>query len=314
MTEETQIQDITYSLAASPDFAQDGVCFAARGSGLYRSDDKGKTWRFVYDSLSLDEPLPTLAVVVSPDFQSDQAVFAGAPGGILRSFDGGKSWLVTTFPPPPPLVSSLGISPNFAQDGVLLAATAEDGVFRSADRGRSWSAWNFGLLDLNVLCVDISSDYAQDETLFVGTDTGVFYSTNGGRAWREVDFPTAFAPVLSLALSPDYVTDSTLFVGTESNGLFRSSDRGRTWSRLGQEIITDAVNAIFVSQEFVTKPEILVALGDRLLVSRDGGASWSDWKAGLTFEQGLASVMAPLGLGPDALLLVGLVAGGVQQV
>ena len=53
MTEETQLQDITYALATSPTFAQDGICFAARGSGLYRSDDGGVTWQSVYGTLEL---------------------------------------------------------------------------------------------------------------------------------------------------------------------------------------------------------------------------------------------------------------------
>ena len=312
--EETQIQDIVYALAASPNFAQDGICFAARHSGLYRSDDGGLTWRTTYDSLNLKAPLTTTTVVVAPDFETDQSVFAGVPGGILRSVDGGQSWDVVLFPSPPPHVSSLVISPNFAHDGTLLAGTLEDGVFRSADRGRHWSAWNFGLLDLNTLTLAISLDFANDETLFVGTDSGIFRSTNGGRAWREVNFPPELAPVLSLALSPDYTHDGVLFAGTETSGLFYSDDRGRTWTRLGKDVITDAVNSIVLSSEFPSKPDILVMLSTVLLVSRDGGQSWSDWKAGLSVEQGMACVVAPQELDPNAPLLIGLVESGVLRI
>lgn len=311
---EPQIQDLVYSLAMSPNFAQDGICFAARRSGLYCSDDGGITWRTTYDSLHLESPLATMAVVVSPDFESDRNVFAGAQGGILQSYDGGQNWHVATLPSPPPVVSALVISPNYTQDGTLLAGTLEDGVFRSADRGSHWSAWNFGLLDLSVLCMAISPDFAHDETLFVGTESGVFRSTNGGRAWREVSFPTEFAPVLSLALSPDYANDGVLFAGTESCGLFCSGDRERTWACLGKDVVTDAVNGIVLSPEFPAQPDVLVMLSTALLVSRDGGQSWSDWKAGLAFEQGLASVAAPQGLDPGVPLLVGLVEDGVLRV
>ncbi|MBM4467753.1 MAG: hypothetical protein FJ014_19760 [Chloroflexi bacterium] len=317
---EPQIQDLVYSLATSPDFAQDGICFAARQSGLYRSDDGGITWRTTYDSLDLEAPLATTAVVVSPPFippsggVSDRSVFAGVQGGILRSVDGGQTWNVAILPSPPPLVSALVVSPNFAHDGTLFAGTMEDGVFRSADRGSHWAAWNFGLLDLSVFSMAISPDFANDETLFVGTETGIFRSTNGGRAWREVSFPTEFAPLLSLALSPGYAGDGVLFAGTESCGLFYSNDRGRSWTRLGEDVVTEAVNGIVLSPQFPAQPDVLVMLSTALLVSRDGGQSWSDWKAGLSFEQGLASVAAPQGLAPGAPLLVGLVGGDVLRV
>lgn len=312
MVGSTQTPDITYALAALPGLAQDGICFAARGSGLYRSDDAGRTWRYAYEALELESPLPTTTVVVSPDFASDHSVFAGVVGGILRSFDGGQTWHVAMLPSPPPMISALVISPDYAQDGTLLAGTMEDGVFRSADRGRKWAAWNFGLLDLNVLCIAISPGFARDETLFVGTETGIFRSTNGGRAWREVDFPTECAPVLSLALAPG--SDGSLFAGTEAHGLFRSDDQGRTWSRQGQDMVTGAVNAVLLSPEFPGQPHVLAVLGNAVLVSRDGGESWSHWKTHPAFEQGIAAVAAPQGLAAGAALLVGLVEGGVVHV
>jgi photosystem II stability/assembly factor-like uncharacterized protein len=160
----------------------------------------------------------------------------------------------------------------------------------------------------------ISPYFAHDETLFVGTESGIFRSTNGGRAWREVSFPTEFAPVLSLVLSPDHANDGILFAGTESCGLFCSGDRGATWVRLGKNVVTDAVNGTVLSPEFPAKLDVLVMLSTALLVSRNGGQSWSDWEAGLAFEQGLASVAAPQGLDPGAPLLVGLVEGGVLSL
>ena len=314
MTEKIQDPDITYEVQASPNFAQDSICFAARASGLYRSDDGGSTWHLAYHSLNLQGPLATMAVALSPNFTSDGTVFAGVPGGILRSFSGGEKWDVVQFPSPPPIVSVLAISPNYARDGILLAGTVEDGVFSTSNRGGNWVAWNFGLLDLNTICLAISTDFGQDETLFVGVDSGVFRSTNGGRAWRDVDFPPELAPVLSLALSPSYSDDGILFAGTESHGLYRSEDRGRNWTRLGEDVVHNAVNAILLSPEFPERADVLVMLGDGLVLSRDGGQSWTGWRSGVEFGEGLACVAAPQGLDPDASLLVGLVDGGVLRI
>jgi photosystem II stability/assembly factor-like uncharacterized protein len=314
MSEEVQTQDVVYSLAASPNFAQDGICFAACQSGLYRSDDGGGTWGYAYDSLKLEEPLGTTAVSVSPDFDSDRSVFAGAQGAVLHSANGGESWGVVLLASPPPLVSAVAVSPNFAEDGTLFVGTMEDGVFLSSDRGAHFHRWNFGLLDLNVFCVAISPAFVEDETVFVGTETGVFRSTNGGRAWREVSFPIEFAPVLSLVLSPGYVKDGILFAGTDVCGLFRSDDRGQNWEHLGEGFVSDAVNSIVLSPMFPSTPDVLVAHGASLSISRDGGRSWAEWRAALSFEQGIASVAAPYGLSPDAPLLIGLAGGGVLRI
>jgi photosystem II stability/assembly factor-like uncharacterized protein len=108
---------------------QDGICFAACQSGLYRSDDGGGTWGYAYDSLKMEELLGTTAVSVSPDFDSDRSVFAGAQGAVLHSANGGESWGVVLPVSPPPLVSAMAVSPNFAEDGTLFVGTMEAAFF-----------------------------------------------------------------------------------------------------------------------------------------------------------------------------------------
>lgn len=312
-TDSAETPDIVNALAVSPDFQRDGVCFAAQNSGLYRSDNGGLTWRFLYDSLALDTPLITTAVALSPAFGTDHALFAGAHGGVLRSTDGGATWQVVMLPSPPPLVTALAVSPNFVADGVVFAGTLEDGMFRSDDCGSSWAAWNFGLLDLNVLSMMISPDFVHDETLFVGTGSGLFRSRNGGRAWREVELPVEFTAVLSIAAIWQAGGLSTLFVGTEDSGLFASDDLGRTWRRLGDDALIGAVNSIIPAADASTSA-LLVLLDDRLAVSRDSGKSWTPWQTTGSADYDVASVAAPDGLEPAAPVLVGLINGGVVRL
>jgi photosystem II stability/assembly factor-like uncharacterized protein len=217
-------------------------------------------------------------------------------------------------PTPPPTVSDIVVSPNFAYDSVVLAGTMEDGVFRSADGGRTWSRWNFGLLDLNVICLAISPNFAEDDTLYAGTESGIFRSANGGRAWREVEMPFGFEPVLSLALSPNYGQDGTLFAGSESHGLWRSCDEGESWTRLGESAIDDIINDIVLSPNYPEQPDILVAMAEALLISRDGGETWSQWEGGTIAEHGVAGVIAPAGLSEGSPLLVGTVEAGVVRL
>ncbi|NJN96241.1 MAG: hypothetical protein HC875_20080 [Anaerolineales bacterium] len=136
-SDETELQDVVYALAAAPDFEQSGICFAAQVTGLFRSPDKGHTWQDAYASLKLDSPLPTSAVALSPQFETDRTVFAGMAGAVLRSTDGGQTWMVATLPSPPPIVSMLTVSPNYAHDGMVFAGTLEDGVFTPITGGNA---------------------------------------------------------------------------------------------------------------------------------------------------------------------------------
>ena len=111
-----------HALAASPTFAKDGICFAAHTAGLARSVDGGRTWRDAYTALDLQAALTTAAVAVSPDFAADRTLFAGAVGGVLRSHDGGETWTVAALPPPPPFVTALAVSPNYASTAWSLRA------------------------------------------------------------------------------------------------------------------------------------------------------------------------------------------------
>ncbi len=302
------------ALAASPAFAADGVCFAAANSGLLRSDDGGRTWRDAYATLAGEGPLATPAVALSPDFPTDQCVFAGAPGGVLRSLDGGRSWQMAALAAPPPFVTALAVSPAFARDGTLFAATLEDGVFCSTDRGSRWAAWNFGLLDLGVLALAVSPAFAADETLFAATETGLFRSTNGGRAWREAGLPTELAPVLALAISPGFAEDGVLFAGTEEHGLLRSSDWGQTWAGVAQGELGGAIQGIVLAPDFPRAPAVAVLAGDALYVSPDGGESWLRRPVGAGSEQTATTVIAPLGLDAGGPLLVGFADGQVRRI
>jgi photosystem II stability/assembly factor-like uncharacterized protein len=312
MMETAALQDIVYALTASPGFARDGVCFAARASGLYRSDDGGTTWRPAYDALNLPEPLLTMAVAVSPDFSADQTVLAGVPGGILRSDDGGQTWHVVELPAPPPAVSCLAVSPDYAADGLVLAGTLQDGVFLSTNRGRQWAVWNFGLFDPHILCLALSPDFSEDRTVFAGAETGLFRSRNGGRSWQDMTMPVDDA-VLSLALSPGYAGDGTVLIGTETQGLFRSQDEGETWQRPGERLAEETINGIILAAAFPTKPDLLVLLNDTILISHDGGTAWTEIQHELDLTQGATSCVAPQGLAAHAPLLVGLATGGVGQ-
>jgi photosystem II stability/assembly factor-like uncharacterized protein len=311
--DDSTTQDFIYGMAASAAFdaGKGGVIFSAHNSGLFRSDDGGQSWKQAINLPEADQGVAVTAVALPADFERDHTVLCGLAGGLLISGDGGASWQLPKFPPPPPMITAVVMSPAFAQDGVALAGTMEDGVLRSSDHGRSWVLWNFGLLDLAVLSLAVSPAFASDETVFAGTETGIFRSTNGGRAWREVALPVEYDPVLSLALSPDYERDETIFAGTENQGLLISRDGGETWTCAGGAFAGEPVNGILVSN---TGGRLeAVALSNGLAwISRDGGSTWTQlWPELADEECEISALYAPRGFTAASPAWVGLGGGAV---
>ncbi|MBN1314426.1 MAG: hypothetical protein JXA42_03125 [Anaerolineales bacterium] len=298
-----------YSLVCSPDFIEDGLAFAASSTGLFTSQDRGDSWQDAFESLLLQETIPASAVILSPEFTTDRIVFAGAPGCIFRSTDRGKTWSISYLPTPPPFISDMAISPNFARDGVIFACSLEDGVFISRNRGVTWTSSNFGLLDLNVYCLAISPDYAQEEILFCGAESGLYRSANGGRAWRETRFPIDMAPVISLAISPDFSTSGVLMAGTDENGLWISSDRGDSWDRVCEEQLDGAINLVRIGSDYPSGA-VLALNGGSLLLSRDGGCQWRNWSE--SPDNSIVAATAPFGYEPGVKLLAGLDNGSIR--
>lgn len=307
-------QVLVYGFASAPGFipGKAGTAFAALTTGLLKTTDGGQTWHDALVDIPLSEPVPVTSVLVAPDFQRDGRIFAGAPGGVFHSTDQGLSWEILQFPPPPPTVSALASSPDFAKDDFIIAGTMEDGIFVSSEGGRRWVTWNFGLLDLNILCLAVSPYFSQDETIYAGTESGIFYSTNGGRAWREVEMPFGFEPILCLAVSSMDQTGRTVYAGTENHGLWRSIDGGTSWNRLDGSILQDPVNAIHLSS---TDPMQLMAVTSQgLWVTSDEGQSWNNILPGSEENFEISSVLAPKGFSRGARILLGLVGGDIKII
>jgi photosystem II stability/assembly factor-like uncharacterized protein len=288
--------------------------YAARGSGLYRSADRGASWAPAYTSLGADSPLTTLAVATVSGPSQAPLVFAGLSGGMLRSADGGVSWELAALPSPAPIFTALITSPDFDNDGRMFAGTMGDGVLIYSNAGRDWTMWNFGLLDANVLSLAVSPAYAEDQTLFVGVPSGLFRSANGGRSWREVDLPVGYAAVLSLALSPRFTEDGVVYAGTEQHGLLRSADRGASWQRLGEDALIEPINSVLLGPHFPEQPELVILHGEHLLYSADGGDTWEAWRAERLADLEITAVAAPHGFDLGATVLVGLASGQIRLV
>jgi photosystem II stability/assembly factor-like uncharacterized protein len=157
---------------------------------------------------------------------------------------------------------------------------ADGGIFKSADKGETWTLKSsiptvtgekrsFSGASVGL----IAQDPQDTNAIYVGTaENGMFYSYDSGESWFQ---PMALARgrVWSIAVHPK---DKCTVFATFENKLVKTDDCSRTWtvpyldSRVG--IITKAVAIDSYNSNNVW---LGLSSGD-LLVSQDGGASWSN--------------------------------------
>jgi len=86
---------IPSALELSPDFVNDHSMFVlTSGGGLFRSHDRGRSWRRVSE---LGGPVDQgFSLSLSPAFATDKTMYVGTFNGFWRSRDAGSSWEPTT--------------------------------------------------------------------------------------------------------------------------------------------------------------------------------------------------------------------------
>lgn len=211
-------------LAVYPDGKGGELLFAGGGYGVYRSTDKGLTWR---SSGITAQSIRCFAFMGSN-------ILAGTSKGIYVSADGGTSWGDSDGGLADYSIDALAVSGTN-----IFAGTATDGVFLSTDNGTTWKAVNNGLTDSLVISFAVSGPNIFAGTSYFGgvfckcsldsvpvAGYGVYLSTNGGGKWAPVDsgLPTTSINVL-------FSNGANLFAGTD-NGVYLSTNGGGLWAPL----------------------------------------------------------------------------------
>ncbi len=191
-----------------------------------------------------------------------ETVYFGHHGGLLVSKDGGQSWEATALQNADAM--ALAIPPS---DPQTIYAAGHNVFFRSADRGQSWSQvlTNLPGLDIHGFTAD-PQNAGRVFAHVVGF--GVFESQNGGDRWELRNSSIA---LLNLAMGE---SSETLYGTAGQSGFWKSSDSGKTWSRLaglpGQGAIAVAFDPASGRLYVTTLGE-----GPGLYSSEDAGDTWT---------------------------------------
>lgn len=230
-------------------------------------------------------------------------------GGLFKSTDGGAKFVPVFDKEATLSIGAIAISPK--DPNVVYVGTGEgfprypasigDGVYKSVDGAKTWQ--NVGLhtseriariaIDPNdpniVLVAAMGHEWGPNE------ERGIFRSTDAGATWKRVLFVNNTTGASDVQFNPknpnivyagmfDYLRQPwSIRQGGPGSGLYRSSDAGKTWTRLNDASLHNGLPAGLVDRVGVaispSNPKVVYSFlpnKDGLLYrSADDGAHWT---------------------------------------
>ena len=197
---------------------------ASACSGIYESFNAGERWAKI-NGIPGDSRR-TYAIVQHPSIPG--TVYAATNQGFWMTSNGGKSWILTT--PRDLMVTSIAVSKD-APNRVYIG-TSLYGVMVSEDGGKNWrqSNTNFSARLTYSITPDIErANRVYAITQNVGSGGGFFfYSDDRGQNWQQAKNLDVLR-VSPYAMLQDRTDPNVIYLGSNV-GIFRSPDRGVTWT------------------------------------------------------------------------------------
>ncbi len=222
------------------------------GNVLFRSDDRGDSWKPVSPDLTrqLDRnALPVMGKLWGPDAvfkhgstsiygnsvalaespKKEGLIYVGTDDGLVQvTEDGGKAWRkVEQFPgvPERTYVSKLVAGQHDAGTVYACFDNHKNGDFapyllKSTDSGKTWVSVA-GDLPARGTVYCVAEDHADPNLLFAGTEFGLFVTLDGGKKWSRVRNGLPTIQVKDLCVQQKM---NDLVVGTFGRGIYVLDD------------------------------------------------------------------------------------------
>ncbi len=242
---------------------------------------------------------------------SEKIVWASGTGGtVIRTVDGGKNWSVIQVPDAAKL-DFRDIEAFDANTAYILSIGNGDSsrIYKTADGGETWKLQfqndNQNAFFDAIACWDKANCIAMSDP--VDGHYLLIATANGGDKWERIvsnqmaaaiDGEAAFA-ASGTCLITQGKTNAFIVSGGKDSHVFRSTDRGKTWTSAKSPIISgpsgagifsiaiwDAKNGVIVGGNYEMPNETKGILG----FTTDGGATWNAGKGLSGYRSGVAYV------------------------
>lgn len=236
--------------------------------------------------------------------------------GLYKSTNGGATWTKQTALASLTL-TALVVSPNYATDKAVAAATATD-VYLSTNGGSSF--FNPVTVTDTIQSLALGTDVSGNLTMLIGTDAGLYtWSLYAG-----IKNPAATGitdSVLAVAFSPAYTTDNLrLAVVDNGTNVKLTVDDGAGWDAIYTNVniaatgATKAVMAFAADFDLFGSPNVFVGLGGMDLYRVGIGGTAKDLDlGGVSTTTDVNSVVISGNIG-DGKAYVGTASGTVMKV
>ena len=161
---------------------------------------------------------------------ADGTVLVGSDHGLYKSVDKGKSWKQ---------VQNEGWVMDMVESEGVLIGTGQKGIMRSTDNGEHWE-WVISEGGVGIAIEHIDGGFAAISYNASTKSRRIRISLDNGKTWKAID--EGLQP--SLSISSIKQVGPYLICG-HPDGIFRSSDRGKTWSSVHASV--DNAVKIFIN-------------------------------------------------------------------
>ncbi|MHB1944259.1 MAG: WD40/YVTN/BNR-like repeat-containing protein [Metallibacterium sp.] len=266
------------------------------GSGLFRSDDGGATWKHMAAGdkrISNGQGNYSCGVFVDPQ---DANILYTVSTAMYRSTNGGVTFHAFKGAPGGEDYHSLWIDP---QNAARMEVASDQGASVTLDGGRTWSLWYTEPI-AQIYHVATTSQYPY---WIAGAqqDTGAVMIRSRGN-WGQVNF-TDWSPVPSSEfgyIAPDPLHPHILYAigygpGGGGGGLVKLNMFTGQWENIAPNFGARAKDyrasrSLPMKFDTAFDPSALYVAYQCLLVSRNGGNSWQAFSPALTTAKGAPSV------------------------
>jgi photosystem II stability/assembly factor-like uncharacterized protein len=231
-----------------------GKIFVGTSTGVYCSNDTGKTWASRKSGLPINSSVGT----ITSDAEGN--VYAGIYStGIYRLMNNDTTWIEMNTGLTKKNISSVVAHPV---KQIVYAGTYNSGSFLWIKNGTSWSTIDTSLSDPHIGCFLVDT---LNNNIFAGTWSGVFRSSNDGTTWQRVGSTTSFVITTMAVNSKGYI-----FAGSSNYGIFRSTDNGMNWVPKNTAMFDSLVSNLIVN----SKDIIYTSTSMGVFYSTNDGNSW----------------------------------------